>query len=278
MKKEILRDNTFQHGFLVGHVSNLVTRSPILDLSFDGEKPQWQIAQWFSKHCLKQKRTIEESPDRRAVYNEGKRITRYADGSLSLYINTASEYSHPRLEGEGWPHLLIEQSYATESMKGLKSLVMSMDLDYVSLTDNMGSSRIDALHTFQVSWYLQIGNRKTGDFFWFGLPMIDNPRYDWPRKYEHVDDGKEDATMKFIDAVDPSIYMSEPLRVGHNLRFSLEVLGLVKAAFGCAQAHGYMKNANFDDLELFTNNFGFECPGTYDGEIKIRRMSIIRED
>lgn len=276
---EILLDKTFEKGF------NVIRRTPkeeIMTISFGGAKPCWRLAEWASKHPLFTHRDVFESKSEYTLQNEAKSIKRSADGSLSISIRTDNEYDHSRKEGEPWPHLLLEQEFEGQKIAPMKRLDLDLSLDFLALESFMNGVRND-LHTLQVSLYFAIGNRNKKspsylDFYWFGLPFIDAPRYHFPKKWVNRDLGKEDATRKLIYAIDPAIYMKEPFMVGDRLDVKLDILPFVLEAFEEAKRRGYLGVTTLNELEILSLNLGFEVTGTFNGKIRINRFSINKEE
>lgn len=275
---ELLKDVGFENGFHVGHIDSLTYTGNMLEWKFNKETPSWKICQWCSKFPLFENCTITKDDEKRTISNCQKSVERYNDGTVKLILKTDLEYDHPREGHEGWPHLLLEQFFDDNRLTSLKELTMEIDFEFTKFMDHMGDTRKD-LHTFQVSWYLAIANRNPnskgyGDFLWFGLPFIDYPRFDFPHEFRAVDGGKEDATQKFIVAIDPHIYLKEKTEVGAHYQVAQPVLKLIKEAFDYAKGQGYLKNTEFEDLGLLSTNFGIEDTGTFDGELLLHHIHL----
>ena len=275
---ELLKDTDFQNGFVVGHIDSLAYTGNMLEWKFNTMTPSWKICQWCSKYPLFENCEIRKDGDNRTISNAQKSVTRLEDGSVKLLLKTDLEYDHPREGHEGWPHLLLEQFFIDNRLTSLKELTMDVDFEFTYFKDHMKETRTN-LHTFQVSWYLAIANRNQeskgyGDFLWFGLPFIDYPRYDFPQPFRAVDGGKEDATQKYIVAVDPHLYLEEKTHVGSHYQVEVPVLALIKEAFEYAKGQGYLKNTEFEDLGLLSTNFGIEDTGTFDGELWIHHIHL----
>lgn len=278
--KQITKDKNFQKGFQISHIDSIDHHNDVMLWRFGLLRPDWKICQWCSKFSLMDESHKEKVGNTYKMYNQQKEIIRNEDNSLTLTIKTDKEYEHDRLDGEPWPHLLLEQSFKHVKLKNLTNLIADIDFDFLSFTNHMKEK--GELYTFQVTWYFCIANnnkRSKGykDFFWFGLPFIDTPRLPMGKPYEAVDSGKEDCTSKYIISFDPKEYISKPTEPGDNFKFNKDILPRIKEAFNRAKAKGYLRNCNFEDMELGSTNFGIEDTGTFDGTIRINHINIFED-
>ncbi len=278
---ELLRDAPFLEGFRVVRRKEDKEGVEFL-MPFYKKEPEWRICEWCTRDSLFASRSVIEKEKSYVIFNAHKRVERDEDGRLTLAIVTKDEYLHPRLDGEGWPHLLIEQSYERENIKNLSKLLLDFDLSFLSFESHMGEERND-LHTLQVSLYLAIGDTNPEskgyhDFYWLGVPLIDYPRYLKPRGWINQDLGKDDATKKLIYAVDPNSYLKSPFLPGDNLHFKLDLLPFLLEAYKEAKRRGFLPCTKVDDLGVLSLNFGFEATGEFDGKLRINRFSILKEE
>lgn len=274
---QILQDRNFALGFKIGFVDSLKDAHKYVSWKLGNEEPIWKLAQWCSKFSLIDENIKESNNIYSKISNEQKSITRFKDGSLILDISSDKEYDHDRLDGEEWPHLLIEQSFKDIKLSMLDFLNIDINFDFLSFKNHMKNP--SELHTFQVTWYFCISNQNKNshgydDFFWFGIPFIDTPRLPMGKPYEAVDSGKADATAKYIINIDPKEYINKKTEVGDNFKFSGDILPRIKKAFSIAKNKGYLKSSEFEDMQLLSTNFGIEDTGTFDGAIKINNIDI----
>lgn len=276
---ELLRDRTFEYGFNVLRRSLLENNhDELMELSFHHGKPEWRLAEYFSHYDFYTHRDITEKDGFYRISNEGKEIIREKDGSLTLSIHAETEYDHPRVDGEPWPHLLIEEEFFHHHLKTMKHLRVHLTLDFLALESFMNQTRND-LHTLQVSLYFALGSRNKNskgyqDFYWFGLPFIDAPRYHFPKQWINQDIGKEDATNKLIYTIDPHVYMKEEFRPGDTLTIDLDILPYMLNAFQTAKEKSYIQNVPLEDVEILSLNFGYEVTGSFNGKMKLSDFSI----
>jgi hypothetical protein len=304
MKTNLIRDPAFQNGFLLGVEKTLSVPDEDIEssrwketpeaslnrwyslyqtkLPFQNKEPDWILEQCSSHYQLSLDRTVKIKQSGYMFYNEAKKIERRQGGVLSLSIKGHKEYKEARKLNESWPYLVITQKFAGEYLRDYRSLTLSMDVDFDSFQNYMGDDFNPKLHTLQVIWYLLIGNLNPksngfGDFFFFGIPLIDCPRFPIPEEYEAEDYGKCNATHKFIHLIDSHTIMSKPFSVGTNLSFSHVCLSEIKTSFLNGQKRGYMKTSKFEDLELVSTSVGFEAEGTFDGGISLNSLAIEKE-
>jgi len=275
--RQILKDNLFEKGFNIGHVDSITNANTVKKWNFTPSNPEWKICQWCSNYSLLDDAQTESTSLFNKISNKQKQIIRTNNGELILCIKTDLEYQHDRVDGEGWPHLLIEQFFEDQKLSQFSNINAEISFDFVSFKSHMKNN--NNLHTFQVTWYFCISNRNKQskgyeDFFWFGIPFIDTPRFPIGQPYEAVDAGKEDASNKYIISIDPKEYISKEVKPGDTLKFSGDILPRMKKAFEQAKLKGFLKNTNFEDLEIISTNFGIEDTGTFDGTLKINSINV----
>lgn len=272
----ILKDKDFKEGFILLKRSlNEDNKTKLKSIHFNDGNPSWRVADYFSKELLMDNHIVERYLNTYKVYNKYKAISK-DDRGLCLEIKTNEEYDHLRRDGEPWPHLLIEQEFKDEFVNSFESLQVKMNLSFLEVESFINESRND-LHTLQVSLYFAIGSRKNNDFFWFGIPFIDFPRYQIAKPYEEMDKGKEDATKKLIYAINPALYIKDHYNVGDDLSIDLDILPYIKKGFNKAKEMMFLRGIEYDELEIFSINFGFEATGTFNGKIRINDFDILKE-
>lgn len=272
----ILKDREFKEGFILLKRSlNEDNKIRLKSICFNDGKPSWRVADYFSKELLMDNHIVERYLDTYKVYNKYKSLSKDAKG-LTLEIKTNEEFDHLRGDGEAWPHLLIEQEFKDEFINSFESLNVKMNLSFLQFESFINEERND-LHTLQVSLYFAIGSRKNNDFFWFGIPFIDFPRYQIAKPYEEMDKGKEDATKKLIYAINPNLYIKDHYNVGDDLSINIDVLPYIKKGFNKAKEMMFLRGVEYDELEIFSINFGFEATGTFNGKIRLSDFDILKE-
>lgn len=107
-------------------------------------KPVWQMAQWASRYDLGGTPPVRQADGSVAYANEGKRIVRSADGTLTLDITTSTEYRSPRTADGAWPHLLIQQDFTHRPNIGrIRHLYFAMDLRIEHCERRMSDEQYD---------------------------------------------------------------------------------------------------------------------------------------
>lgn len=278
--REIIKDTKFRNGFMITHTNGLITKNVIKVVNYMNTaliKPNWKIAQWCSKYNLAN--GIERITDDYAyIYEDiGKALKVYPlSGQVSLYVRGSKEYEKPRIDGEGWPHLLLEQDFRDVKLEKIKDCEIEIDFSFEYFKNYMAER--NNLHTAQFQWFFSITNKNSkskgfNDFFWFGLSFIDFPRYDYPPSYEAVDGGKEEHTNKFICIVDSKDYLKEPVEIGKKVCVKYNIKNHIITAFKKAKEKGYLLNCKFEDMEISSMNVGWEVTGTFDVGLIIEKIS-----
>lgn len=291
MKKvQILQDICFEHEFGLKGLSSALTAHQVFDyLSWkDSKKPyHWTIAEWASKHLLKDEKSIKVEGNAISFFNESKNVTIYpGKGQIDLFTDTRKEYEKPRGGSDPWIHLLLEQAIPMEKrimLDKLSSLYMELEFEVSKCDKYMSDEEYDPnVHAGQISWYLTVENcdckeldfEGRPDYLWFGLPLYDN-RFD---KSEGTKIFLDYGTQKVIYGKDRDDYLPKQVEIGKTYRLFVDVLPEIKIAFEKAKELGWLKGAKFSSMAIGSTNIGWEIPGTFDVGFKIKKISIIGEE
>ncbi len=285
---EVIGDVTFEKGFGVSLLdpNDVVkgggfkaTNADTLFFTTRNESPIWQLSQWYSKYDIAHADGMLTEEHGFTYANEGKRITKYEDGSLLLEIKTSEEYTNPRKDGENWPHLLIEQSFSQcPNIGKFQALNFTMSLRLVKCENRMNPGEFDEnFHTAQSPYYfiLRNVNEQSDDFnksIWLGIPSFDY-RYDRMNEQELI--SWDLGTSMYI-------YNLPQMPVWGDIQFQdmqwheaqVDILPLIKEAVTGMKKKDFFQHTSLDDLELVGMNFGWEVPGTFDAAIQIKGLSL----
>lgn len=289
---EVLGDVTFENGLAVSLLDPKdvtanggfeKTNPDTLYFNNDKVNPTWQMAQWYSKHDIAHAQPIRHSDNSIEYSNKGKKIVRYEDGSLLLEIITSTEYEHPRVDGENWPHLLIEQAFKKcPNIGTVKALNFSIALQLIKCDNKMNDGEYDTnYHTAQSPLYfiLRNVNSKSADYnksIWLGIQSFDY-------RYEKM---REDELISWDLGTDMYIYNVPQIKIWGDIKFQdmkvheakVDILPLVKDAVNSMKSKDIFTSTTLDDLELVSINFGWEIPGTFDTAIKVKGISLKAQD
>ena len=284
---QFIGDNTFCQGFYLQAVDR--SQGRVLDFGLPNrEKYAWKIAQHFSRYDLTETGTFFVREDGARVYeNPGKRVTllREEDETWVISLETicSAEYTHPRVWGEPWPHLLIEQDMTSEYLDRYDSLPFTISLKNEYLRDCMGEEYDPVLHCYQTSLFFVVKNQNPaspgfGDFIWFGVPGYDS-RVPYKELYIAEDGGKDDASKKLIYCLGgqdwyATHYDRNP-KSGQWATVQADLLPFIREMVDVAHQRGYLKNTFFSDLQFNSMNLGAEVTGTFDGAMSIKNMSLL---
>lgn len=286
---QLFDDLSFSNGFGLKGVSTNDGSKVFRHLTTDNADCDyvWQMGQWWTKYDLK---------DAEYEYVDGVHI--YKNESHEIKINTAKkslytkllgskEYDKPRVNGENWPHILIEQSNKKVPIAGAKKVIASLDFNIIRCDNMMSEEEYNAgTHAAQYLWYLTLTNYiptdsdpekvgTNGDFFWFGIPIYDNRSPKGVEEYKMIDQGFVGATNKLIYGMSSREYLSElPLQFGKTYHIEIDILPYLITAYIYGISNGALKNTKWENMYLGYMNFGWELPGTFDVESEVSNISV----
>ena len=136
---ELLRNRDYSDGFELHHVEKRVTNRPVAIFNLKNTAkayPAWQLAQWCCKHNLADAAERVTQNGAYVIGDASKCVTVDVEqGRISLELNTSEEYTVSRVEGEGWPHILIEQIFEKKvSVMKAKKIVLDIELSIDKVT------------------------------------------------------------------------------------------------------------------------------------------------
>ena len=287
--REVMRDPSFADGFALSPLSPQTVqkgggfaKTNLDTLRFDpaNTPPVWQLAQWHSRHNLAKTPPVRGEDGSVTYANQGKKVTRYPDGTLLLEITTTTEYDAPRVQGEDWPHLLIKQHFEKPVNVGrAKRLEYGIEVRLVHCENRMKEDEFQtSLHTAQAPFFfiLRNTNRASADFnesIWLGIMSFDY-RYPQTRDTEKIKWNV--GTKKYIYNIpETAIWGNISFHDMEWHRASLDILPLVERAVEAMHSKGVFLHTELSDLELTDMNFGWEVPGTFDAGVMVRGISLI---
>ena len=285
-EQTVVADDHYRNGFNLLGVRSIETGDQVMDVLNYGQEygvyPLWRLAQWGTRHSLEGTEVQVAGEGIFSYSNRAKAVTADTNtGEVILKATASEEYERPRKQGEDWPHLLMEQYFLKPAfVKDLQELRVRVSVRISEFERKMTDAEYDpALHAAQVSWYLTIQNQnsssgKYGDYYWFGLPIFDN-RDSLPEESYFQDGGKADTTSKFIYNMPAKAYLTKGLEDGEWATIDLDVLPYVLKAKDLAYRSGFLQGTEPDDLALSNMNIGWDLPGTFDVEMRMKDLQII---
>ncbi len=283
----LFADLQFRQGFLLSYPDSSRGRAveTVLHLGDANNVPVWRLCQWATKYSLVTVPCTQEIAGDLSYENEGKRVVVGGRDSQSrdlvLEIRGKAEYdTRARNQGEGWPHLLVEQDAVTlHPLDELAGIRLAINLRLLHCTNHTPPERYDpGLHAAQFQLFFIVKNiallsQDRDEYFWFGVPFFDS-RYDIPPAYMAKDVGKDDATGKFIYTVDAKRLGIPPLKEGNWITVRADLLPFIRSSLQEAVKRGYLKDAAPHDYAVANMNLGWEIPGTFDAAVQIRDLDI----
>lgn len=284
MKKqyELLQDPRFARGFRVLNMGGEQKGDPKTGIFPCGEsdgEPAWAVAQWESRWDFRDPaQTVSTQPEP-GVFSWDSRDKVFTvdtnTNTLGMELNAGLVYDAPRVVNQGWPHLLVENATVRQPLKELSAMRLSWEQRLTMFRDHMGTAADPLLHagSFYIYLYIKgINDRGLEEMLWFGLTLFDN-RFDFEEEKGSEDTGKADATGLFIYQVPTRAYRRVPVG-SHWLSAEVDVLPYVRRALELAGQRGYMRGISWESMYLDGMNMGWEMPGTYDGKMEIRNLSL----
>ncbi len=262
--------------------------------------PVWTLAQWAARPSFADPtatRQLRLGDHLFAITNVSKRVTVDSRaGEIELGLFASACYDHPRRRGESWPHLLAETPLTDVRYPARLNHVADLerlDVSFACRLDAFADRQPGAdpkLHAAQFQLFLYVqnltrGDDGYGDMMWFGIPIFDN-RYPLKEETYQRDGGKADASGKFIYSMASRECLADDkgfVRGGRLLAdgdarwvsFSVDVRPWIERAYRLAREHGYFPATDWDDLYVGALNVGWEMPGSYDGVMRLRGLSLI---
>lgn len=298
---ELVRDQFFANGFNVRGLSPTVDGTAVRAVFNYGNNllaPAWVIAQWSSRYSIADDYIFTTPSSKLYRYeNINKIITvNTTTGEIGLKALASKCYDAPRQEGESWMHLLLENGFAANDkqnlnnykLDGMKELRVKMKVKLSYFKDMMGGEARRGLHAAQYTLFLTLSDLNPnsssgyGDMIWFGIPVLDN-RNEYLPVYAAEDAGQSGASGKFIYSMSNTTYLEKSffkdgIPVGSDINdwieINVDILPHIKEAFSLAKSRNYLVNTGFDELYANGMNIGWELPGTYDVEMKLKDFSI----
>lgn len=286
---ELLPDLHFKRGFEVQNmggsekestaVANLTYSDPALT-------PVWKIAQWETRYDFRDPSQTVFQCLMPGVYRYDSRdkvlTADTSSGKLGMELRASQVYEAPRRPGQGWPHLLIEcrtvnaDAPFASDLKNAKHLRLTFSQRLIHFRDHMGDAADFTLHagSFYIYLYIKGTNAKAEtEMTWFGLTLFDN-RFQFDEEKGSQDTGKADASGLFIYQLPIRAFRDTEVALDQWIHVDIDVMPFVKRALILAQERGYMLGVTMDTVRIDGMNMGWEMPGTYDGHMEIRNLSL----
>ena len=260
---------------------------------FYGEEvtaPLWKLAQWDSGPDLSE--CIIESDDKTITDGRWRTFAYDPDENMMTFsLDTSAYYNgNPSVEGNYWPHLLIEQSdfgYAKLGASQKKFLRCSSENLILSMDIRLGDyekTRIDGdwVRAAQFLLYFYVKGTSTNDFCWFGVQLFDS-RWDHHGNETGYDGGKPDASSAMIYSIgtshvypDKNLWKDDiPVPNGEWVHIEIDLKPYLEEMFERGSEDRYFKAKSLDDLCINGMNIGWETIGTFKHTMYVKNLSLI---
>lgn len=254
--------------------------------------PVWRLCQWDSGPCLVENR-IESAP---TVITDGMGRSFGYDPEqnvMTFELDTDLYYrGRPAIEGDYWPHLLIEQDNFKQSLETSKDmkflvcdadrLVLSMDIRLLELMETPIDG--DWVRAAQFLMYFYVKGIDTHDFCWFGVQLFDN-RQDKTSHYIGYDGGKADASGAMIYSIGSkyvyrnsgrTLYKNrQPDTSGEWVHIEIDLKPYLEDMMEKGLADGYFTVDSLSELYIGGMNVGWETIGTFYHTMEIKNLQLM---
>ena len=277
-EKEIvhcLTDFGFERGFNLRGLDSATDSGVVKTVKFTDEEPVWNVAQWWSKHNLKDgEESITDTVYSLKDQSKKVEINRKY-GSITLEINASEEFEtfNPVAPAK-WPHFLIEQLIAKIPLADAEKLEAKLDFTITKNEDKRGAGGYGFQSQFAWFIYIVDTNPKSegfGNFLWFGLNIFDSTKVYAPASAQQDTAG---GLGNFIYSLGANEFMEKRVKTNVNNRFSVDILPEIKTALETAQSKGFMTGTTVEDCSITGTNIGWEVFDRWDESITIFNMAI----
>lgn len=258
----------------------------------EANAPVWRLAQWDSGPCFVENR-IESEP---TVITDGMGRSFGYDPEtnvMTLELDTSLYYhGKPAVQGDYWPHFLIEQDNFSQSLESSKdqvflscdadSLVLSMDIRLMEFLETPIDG--DWTRAAQFLMYFYVKGTDSHDFCWFGVQLFDN-RGDRTNHYIGYDGGKADSSGAMIYSIGSkyvyrnsgrTLYKNkEPDLGGEWVHVEIDLKPYLEDMLKKGQADEYFTVDSLSELYIGGMNVGWETIGTFYHTMEIRNLQLI---
>ncbi|MCC6354563.1 MAG: hypothetical protein IT577_11800 [Verrucomicrobiae bacterium] len=282
--RELIADRHFRQGFV------LLEPKPGKQVPYatipGWEKeagPVWRLAQWSSKFPLRAIAPERVGGGAMRYGNDAKSVTLGAPetehADVAFRVNAMAEYgARARQKGEPWVHLLVEQAFERPPpLTELRSARLHVEARLLRCVRAAMGGYSPHLHAaqFQIFLTVQNLNRQSpgyGRYLWFGVPIYDDRRR-IPQEHKTLDTG---GTGMFIFSPRGDAYCSESAHDGGWVTIRRDILPLLLEALETAWSRGFLaESRDASDYRISGINLGWELPGTFDAEMRVRNLSLV---
>ncbi len=294
---QIIPDLTFQDGIdLISQKDhdNGDVFSILESHSFYGgatDSPVWRLAQWDTGPCLVENRipsdptVITDGMGRSFGYDPEQNV-------MTIELDTSLYYhGKPAVQGDYWPHLLVEQDNFSQSMTSKEMKYLSCDADRIILSMDIRLMEFvetpiegDWVRAAQFLMYFYVKGTDTHDFCWFGVQLFDN-RADRTSHYIGYDGGKADSSGAMIYSIGSkyvyrnsgrTLYKNKmPDTSGEWVHVEIDLKPYLEDMLEKGLEDGYFTVGSLSELYISGMNVGWETIATFYHTMEIRDLQLV---
>lgn len=262
------------------------SRAGTLSFGLPAGTPEWDVASWYSNWNWIRTGVTDPAvtlPDGSVTYtNKARTIERSPNGDILTIASKGSvEYSHTRLSGEGWPHLLL--SISNPNWIGYPSKITIADANSLIYTadarmlqcENKTAGYDSSMHAGQFVMFFYVKGIN-GEGMWYGISGMDN-RIPEDENSKMVMSAQMDAGTNTMMIFPPhNRFWSGHFADGQWHTMSIDLKPLIQEAFNYGKTIGAFSTSSFSDLHIDHTNSGFELPGSFDMEFQMRNFQLVK--
>ena len=292
---QIIPDLTFQNGLQLISQKDHANGDAVTVLDthdFYGTSavnPVWRLCQWDSGPCLVANR-VESAPTT-ITDGVGRSFSfDHRTNTMTFELDSSIYYQGKHaVEGDYWPHILIEQGEFTNSMTADEAKYLNCDADRLVLSMDIRLSDFnetiingDWVRATQFLMYFYVKGIETNDFCWFQL--FDN-RADMTDNYVAYDGGKPDASGAMIYSIGSryvyqksgrTLYSNgKPDAGGEWVHVEINLKPYLEDMLKKGAEDGYFKVDSLSELYINGMNVGWETIATFDNTMQIKNLKLV---
>ena len=253
--------------------------------------PVWRLAQWDSGPCLVKNR-VESAP---TMITDGVGRTFAYDPTekkMTFGLDTDLYYQgKATVEGDYWPHLLIEQIEFLHGHDDDTKKYLNCDVDRMTLSLDIRLTKFvktpidgDWVRAAQFLLFFYVKGIETDDFCWLGLQLFDSRR-DQTENYIGYDNGNPSTSGAMIYSIGSKyVYASSgrtlyaervPDTGGDWVHVDIDIKPYLEDMLEIGAKDGYFKVDSLSELRINGMNMGWETIATFDHTMEVKNLQLV---
>ena len=299
VSRRLFEDEGFEEGFVVYEPGANKEAVGTWTYGEEGKEPKWNLLPWWTNSCFIND-AAETGDDYTIADNGGTKSVTYIPGdkSVVMRLNSDKVYNgEAHVEGEMWPHLLLEQELYDEDYSkvpddkkekldlGADKVYVEMEVKLRDLVDLDKENREGGARShIKYNVYFYVAHKDVpGLHTYFGVNPLDtrgnnSTKYDWfpdigilwIYRVPAIDFVNEENALGNDDG---TYNMNEWKKVRVDITPHLE-----NVASLLTRDNILKRSVTRDDFWLSGANIGFEIWGNYQCEVEVKNFNVICYD